>query len=81
MGRKWHNVAVEVKDKTATAYLNNKKIVSFPTYFTPGGYYGAIVANGYKNTVYFKDLRSTQLPGRLQSAVFALFIILPFESN
>ena len=63
-GRTWQRVAVEVKDKTATAYLNNRKIVSFTTQYPSGGKYGAIVANGYKNTAYFKNLYVRQLTGK-----------------
>ena len=55
-GRKWFNVRVVVNGKRATAYLGRKKVLSFRTHFSPGGAYGALAANGYKNVVYFRRL-------------------------
>ena len=55
-----------VRGKRATVYLAKRKIISFKTYFKPGGAYGALAANGYKNIVYYRRLSARRGKNQMQ---------------
>ena len=55
-GGKWFDVRVEVNDKKAKIYLAGKLVREVTPHYPAKCQGGVLVANGYRNVAYFKNL-------------------------
>ena len=55
-GGEWFDVRVEVNDKKAKMYLAGKLVREVSPHYPAKGRGGVLVANGFENVVYFRNL-------------------------